>query len=240
MTDLGKNISLPDALAEEVRRRDIAISAVCQHALREEVKRLRMIEDADDILVHVESEQAELDLTTWPGYDSGKPMLTYKRHLVSPQWELGWVLEYEDGDEYGVPPPGYFIGGESMGLGPGSPPIEAAREYIRKVSRDMGEITVDIGEPRLTVGFTGRWLVEPDPDETRAGRRGYDAGAYWGVALTRRGRFAVFAAPRHDRRAASLHVYDSLDAAANDGVPGEITALAAAELRRTRVLWRDM
>lgn len=67
------SLSLPDALAEEVRRRDIAISAVClaialrwvqirlakpvcQHALREEVKRLRMIEDADDILVYVESE----------------------------------------------------------------------------------------------------------------------------------------------------------------------------------------
>jgi hypothetical protein len=85
----------------------------------------------------------------------------------------------------------------------------------------MGEITVDIGEPRLTVGFTGRWLVEPDPDESRAGRRGYDTGAYWGVALTRRGRFAVFAASRHDRWAASLHAYDSLDAGANDGVPGE-------------------
>lgn len=234
------NVFLPDALAEEVRRRDIAISAVCQHALREEVSRLRMIEDADDILVYVESEQAELDRTTWPGYDSGKPMLTYKRHLVGGQWELGWVLEHEDGDEYAGPPPGLFIGGESMGLGPGSPPIEAAREYIRKASRDMEQITVDIGEPRLTVGFTGRWLVEPDPDETQADQPGPDAGVSWGVALTRRGRFAVFAAPRHDRWAASLHAYDSLDAAANDGVPGEIIALAAAELRRTRVLWQDM
>ena len=29
------------------------------------------------------------------------------------------VLEYEDGDgEYGVPPPGYFIGSELIGLGP--------------------------------------------------------------------------------------------------------------------------
>jgi hypothetical protein len=234
------NICLPDGLAEEVRRRDIAISAVCQRALREEVSRLRMIEDADDILVYVESEQAELDRTTWPGYDSGKPMLTYKRHLVGGQWELGWVLEYEDGDEYGAPPHSYFIGGELVGLGPGSPPIEAAREHIRKMSRDMEQITVDIGEPRLTVGFTGRWLVEPDPDETRTGQPGHDAGAYWGVALTRRGRIAVFAAPRHDRWAASLHAYDSLDAAANDGVPGELIALATAELRRTQVLWRDI
>ena len=28
-----------------------------------------MIQDADDILVYVESEQAELDRTTWLGYD---------------------------------------------------------------------------------------------------------------------------------------------------------------------------
>ena len=233
------NISVPDGLAEEVRRRDIAISEVCQRALREEVSRLRTIEDADDILVYVESEQAELDRTTWPGYDSGKPMLTYKRHLVGGQWELGWVLENED-DEDGGPPRGYFIGGEPVGLGPGSPPIEAAREHIRKMGRDMEQITVDIGEPRLTVGFTGRWLVEPDPDQTRASRRGYDADAYWGVALTRRGRIAVFAASSRDRWAASLQAYDSLDAAANNGVPEDLIALATAELRRTRVLWRDI
>ncbi len=114
------SVSLPDALAEEVRRRDIAISAVCQHALREEVKRLRTIEDAGDILVYVESEQAELDRMTWPGYDSGKPMLTYKRHLVGFQWELGWVLEYEDGDEYGVPRPATSSAANRWGWDPGN------------------------------------------------------------------------------------------------------------------------
>ncbi len=234
------NISVPGALAEEVRRRDIAISAVCQRALREEVNRLRVIEDADDILVYVEREQADLDPTTWPGFDWGKPMLTYKRYPVGPHWELGWVLEYEDGDEQGGNLVGYFIGGESMGLGPGSPPIQAARERIRQVSRDMEEITVAVGEPALTVGFTGRWLVEPDPAKTRTGEPGYDAGAYWGVALTRRGRIAVFTAPCNDGWAAGLHDYDSLDAAANDGVPREIIGLAAAALGRTRVLWRDI
>ena len=234
------NISVPDALAEEVRRRDIAISAVCQRALRDEVSRLRVIEDADDILVYVENEQDDIDPTTWPGFDWGKPILTYKRYPVGPHWELGWVLEYEDGDEQNSNPVGYFIGGESMGLGPNSPPIHAARERIRQVSRDMEEITVDVGKPTLTVGFTGRWLVEPDPDKTRTGKHGYDAAVYWGIALTRRGRIAVFAAPCTDDWAADLHDYDSLDAAANDGVPEEIIALAAAGLGRTRVLWRDI
>jgi hypothetical protein len=39
---------------------------------------------------------------------------------------------------------------------------------------------------------------------------------------------------------ASLNDYSSLDAAANDDVPEEIIALAAAELGETRVIWRDI
>ena len=49
----------------------------------------------------------------------------------------------------------------------------------------MEEITVEVGEPSLSVGFTGRWLVEPDSDATRTGEGGHDAGAYWGIALTK-------------------------------------------------------
>ena len=41
-----------------------------------------MIEDADDILVYVESEQAELDRTTWPGYELGQADADVQRHLV--------------------------------------------------------------------------------------------------------------------------------------------------------------
>ena len=90
---------------------------------------------------------------------------------------------------------------------------------------------------RLTIGFTGRWLVDPDPDETRGGA---DAGAYWGVALTQRGRIAVYVAHVNDGWPASLNDYSSLDAAADDDVPEEIIARAAAELGETRVLWRDI
>lgn len=35
------NISVPDILAEQVRERDLPISAICQRALREELERLR-------------------------------------------------------------------------------------------------------------------------------------------------------------------------------------------------------
>jgi hypothetical protein len=101
----------------------------------------------------------------------------------------------------------------------------------------MNEITVEVGEPSLKMGFTGRWLVEPDLDETRAGN---DAGAYWGIALTRRGRIAVYTAHVNERWPASLSDYDSLNAAADDDVPEEIIARAAAELGETRVLWRDI
>ena len=45
------NISVPDALAEEVRRRDLPISAICQRALRDELNRLRTIKETDDIQV---------------------------------------------------------------------------------------------------------------------------------------------------------------------------------------------
>lgn len=147
------NISVPDALAEQVRERNIPISAVCQRALREEVSRLR----------------------------------------------------------------------------------ERAR-----ANRGMEQLTVEVGEPSLMVGFTGRWLVDPDRDETRSAEEGQDAGAYWGVALTQRGRVAVYTAHCNERWSASLNDYDSLDQAADNGTPADIIARAAAELGETRVLWRDI
>lgn len=229
------NISMPDTLAEQVRERNVPISAVCQRALRDEVHRLRLIEEADDIQVYIESEQADPDPNTWPEFEPGKPTLTYKPYPVGRHLELGWVLEYEAGYEIGSGPADYFIPGD-----PDKPPIERAREHLSQVRRDMEEITVEVGDPNLTVGFTGRWLVEPDADETRTDETGFDAGAYWGVALTKRGRVAVFTAHCNDGWPASLQDYDSLDQAANDRMPADIIARAAAELGEQRVLWRDI
>jgi hypothetical protein len=146
------NISVPDALAEEVRQRNIPISAICQRALRDELDRLGL---ADQDVVPME------------------------------------------------------------------------------------KITVEVGEPALTTGFIGRWLVMPGRDETRTGEEGYDAGAYWGIALTQKHRIAVYTAHCNDRWAPVINDYDTLDDAAED-VPEDIIALAAAELGEQRVIWRDI
>jgi post-segregation antitoxin (ccd killing protein) len=42
------NISVPDALAEEVRQRNVPVSAVCQRALRDEVRRRRGAEPSGE------------------------------------------------------------------------------------------------------------------------------------------------------------------------------------------------
>lgn len=144
------NISVPDQLAEEVRQRDISISAVCQRALRDEVARLR---------------------------------------------RTGAVGEME-------------------------------------------KITVNVGDPSLTIGFTGRWLLEPDSGKTRTSDEGWDNGVFWGVALTQRGRIAVFA-EHCSSGAGRLDDYDNLDQA-SARVPADIIARAAASLGETRVLWRDI
>jgi hypothetical protein len=115
-----------------------------------------------------------------------------------------------------------------------------ARDLLRLCGEgQMEKITVDVGDPALTVGFTGRWLVEPDMELTRTSEDGYDNGAYWGIALTRRGRIAVFTGHVNDRWPASLKDYDSLDQAAAH-LPADIIARAASELGETRVLWRDI
>jgi len=222
------NISVPDALAEEVRRRDILISAVCQRALRDEVNKLRAIEDADDIQVYIEADQPDPDPATWPNFDPSMPHLIYGNHPVHGK---GWTLDHAAGDVDG------FLSGGRADV---ADVLGRAREWLRHGSEGaMDEITIDVGEPRLTVGFTGRWLVDPDADDTRTAEPGYDAGAYWGIALTKRGRIAVFTAHCNDRRPASLHDYDNLDQAAAH-VPADIIAMAAAELGETRVLWRDI
>ncbi|MGH3151384.1 MAG: hypothetical protein ACRDOB_11725 [Streptosporangiaceae bacterium] len=228
------NISVPDQLAEEVRRRDVAISAVCQRALRDEVARLRTIEAADDITVVIESEQAFLDPAAWAAADGSKPVLVYRRH---PEQGWGWTLWYELGEHPGGNPDDYFIPGDKADV---DAALRAARERLRRTDAlgEMGKITVNVGDPSLTIGFTGRWLLEPDSGKTRTSDEGWDNGVFWGVALTQRGRIAVFA-EHCNSGAGRLDDYDNLDQAAAH-VPADVIARAAAELGETRVLWRDI
>jgi hypothetical protein len=104
---------------------------------------------------------------------------------------------------------------------------------------ELGEITVQVGEHDLTIGFEGRWLVEPNPDETL--ERDHKHGpTYYGVALTGRGRFAVYSGDASGSSPGFLNDYDSLDDAAADGAPADIIARAAAALGEQRVIWRDI
>ncbi len=215
------NISVPDAMAEQVRRRNMPISAICQRALREELAQLQAVESATDIQVYSGPAYPDPDPATWPNYDPALPHLVYGRHPVHGE---GWTLDHAGSDVRGFFPGGSGDAGAVLGR---------AREWLRR-RRDgqMEVITVEIGEPSVTVRFTGRWLVKPDPHET-----GYEGGDYWGVALTRRGRIAVFTAHCNDAWPPRLQDYDSLDAAR---APGDLLALAAAELGETRVLWLDI
>ena len=102
---------------------------------------------------------------------------------------------------------------------------------------ELEEIQVTVGERNRAEAFAGRWLVEPDADETRTGEEGHDAGAYWGVALTKRGSIAVYTAHCNDRWPATLEVFGTLDAA---DLPEDIKADAAAALGREHVIYRDI
>jgi hypothetical protein len=102
---------------------------------------------------------------------------------------------------------------------------------------DLEEIRVTIGEHNRAEAFAGRWLVEPDRDETRTGEEGYDAGAYWGVALTKRGSIAVYTAHCNEGWPATLEVFGSLDATE---LPEDIKADASAALGQEHVIWRDI
>jgi hypothetical protein len=126
-----------------------------------------------------------------------------------------------------------------------SPICQAAltREVIRLQNEEntgLQEIVVEIGNPAFETGFVGRWLVTPDPDTTRSNEHGQDHDAYWGVAVTRRGRIAVYAAHRDRRWPARLDDYDSLDDATADDVPSDIVAEAASCLLADPVVWRDI
>jgi post-segregation antitoxin (ccd killing protein) len=106
----------------------------------------------------------------------------------------------------------------------------------------MENIMIGVGvDDEGQVGFIGRWLVHPDPAESWSTRSSSDSGAYYGVALTRRGRIAIYAVTRVDQRwAATLRDFDDLNAAEAGGLPIDITHRASKELGKQRVTWLDI
>jgi hypothetical protein len=114
--------------------------------------------------------------------------------------------------------------------------LRAEISHRQPIEQAVG-IIVQVGEPAMDIGFRGRWLVEPDPDKTQAGP---EEGAYWGVALTKRGRIAVYRAHVKKESPASLSDYDTLDNAMADDLPEEIIARAREALSKANVIWRDI
>jgi hypothetical protein len=94
-----------------------------------------------------------------------------------------------------------------------------------------------VGEPPLTKAFIGRWLITPDSTNTRSGEPKQDRGAHWGVALTKKGRYAVYVAHDSDNWPAQLRDFDRLEDAE---LPEDILALAKAELGQEHVIRLDI
>jgi hypothetical protein len=114
---------------------------------------------------------------------------------------------------------------------------EALRRYVEEEEQrertGMESIEVELWGPEerpYKATFVGRWLLFPDEMETRTGEPGYDAGAYYGVALTRRGDIAVYTRHVNDGFAPSLNTYGSFEKAEEAEVPGDILAMAASEI----------
>ena len=117
----------------------------------------------------------------------------------------------------------------------------AMLEAAAKHDADMERIEVEVGEgsTAYAAAFVGKWLVAPDVDESRPASSPWDPGAYYGIALTRRHRIAVYVAHVSERWPAALDDYDSLDDAEDD-VPPELLAMAARELGDDRPVLLDI
>ena len=124
---------------------------------------------------------------------------------------------------------------------------ETLRRYVEEEERKerMETIQVELwgaGEEhrKYDAEFVGQWLLYPDEDETRTIEPDYDAGAYYGVALTQKGNIAVYIRHVNDGFAPVLDVYRSLEEAAENGVPGDILAMAGVDLGHGRVRKLDI
>jgi hypothetical protein len=167
-----------------------------------------------------------------PDEDPGWVTFGDGRTAILQPHRSGWMLLLDE-DVYGQDADtSYEIGFRNL-----DDAIAAARKHMATVRQNKGFELIEVmtGEGYdITERFVGRWLVWPDSDETRADvsdfdGRSYDAGAYWGVALGKRGRFVVYVAHCNEGFPGMLTGYDTLDEAVAD-LPPSIAARARAEL----------
>jgi hypothetical protein len=107
---------------------------------------------------------------------------------------------------------------------------------VRKsLKSEMSTLSIELWgqeEQPYEAEFQGTWLVDPEPNETRAGPEDgtqWDLGAFYGVALTARGNILVYVAHCNDGWAPFYETYPSIEAARGD-VPDSILAAAASSL----------
>ncbi len=117
------------------------------------------------------------------------------------------------------------------------------RRYVEQRRKTVGRLVVDMHDEAASQWrevFDGRWLVEPDRDDTRSRESDADAGTYYGVAVTARGRIVVHSAHCNDRWPPTLEDFDSLEHAEEAGqLPLDIATKASSELGEPRTIVRD-
>ena len=87
----------------------------------------------------------------------------------------------------------------------------ALRDYLARKQQPAAteEITVEVGDReghRWHESFSGTWLFEPSDDQ----RFGSNAGACYGIALTRKGKIAVYSYHLTESFPPGLRVYETV------------------------------
>src|SRR5215475_3140228 len=108
---------------------------------------------------------------------------------------------------------------------------------MEAMSADAERVTVKMRDGR--VGFIGRWLIDP-ADDVRSGEPNADRGTFYGVAVTAKGNFVVYAAHVAGRLEPEFRTYSSLDHAIRDDCPSDVIERAKSALDPDYVRWIDI
>lgn len=218
-----------EAVAKAVRQ---SVSQVVATALSYHLAR-RVI-DGIYVTIRIDDGREPVTFTD----SDGRPILEYGRTELGYGWKL-WTDESHGGVDDHFIPGSYDV-----------PPISEAHAWLaRRFEADKEErgMETTTEDQKITVvmangqrGFIGRWLVEPDPSETRSAEATADSGAYYGVAVTKKGNIVVYAAHVNDRWEPVLKTYGSLGQAELDGIPKDIIERAANNLDPDHVVWLDV
>jgi len=107
------------------------------------------------------------------------------------------------------------------------------KDYIDRADTITVDVRLSDFAEAVETDFRGTWILSPD-DDVRSGEPGQDAGRCWGVAVTGRGRFAVYTNHVNGDRG-HLSDFDTLDEVLQ-ALPADIADQVHVALGRRRVL----